>query len=306
MSEIIISAFYKFVSLPDYEQMRAPLGEFCRAQGVKGTILLAAEGINGTLAGSRKGIDQVFAYLREDMRLADLETKESSADFLPFTRMKVRLKKEIVTLREAVDPTETVGTYIAPQAWNELIRDPEVLLIDMRNDFEVQIGSFEGAVNPETASFSEIVAYTREKLDPEKHKKVAMFCTGGIRCEKATSFFLKEGFENVYHLQGGILNYLANVPKTQTKWHGELFVFDERVTVDHDLQPGSYQLCRACWHPLNSADLAAPTYEEGVSCPYCIDELTDERKARFRERQKQVKLAKARGELHIGRMKYEV
>lgn len=301
MSEFIIAAFYKFVSLPDYEQMRAPLGAFCRAHGVKGTILLAAEGINGTIAGSRAGIDKVFVYLRDDVRLANLEAKESSADFIPFNRMKVRLKNEIVTLREDVDPTDEVGTYVAPQAWNDLISDPDVLLIDMRNDFEVQIGSFDGATNPETDSFSEIVEYARAKLDPAKHKKVAMFCTGGIRCEKATSFFLKEGFENVYHLQGGILNYLAKVPQEETKWHGELFVFDERVTVDHDLQPGSYQLCRACWHPLSSAELDSPVYEEGVSCPHCVADLTEERKASLRERQKQVKLAEERGEKHIGR-----
>lgn len=301
MSEFIIAAFYKFVSLPDYEQMRAPLGAYCRAHGVKGTILLATEGINGTIAGSRTGIDKVFAYLREDVRLTDVVAKESSADFIPFHRMKVKLKKEIVTLREDVDPTDEVGTYVAPDDWNDLISDPDVLLIDMRNDFEVQIGSFEGAINPETESFSEIVEYAREKLDPEKQKKVAMFCTGGIRCEKATSFFLKEGFENVYHLQGGILNYLEKVPQTATKWHGELFVFDERVTVDHDLQPGSYQLCRACWHPLSSAEIQSRHYEEGVSCPHCFAELTDEKKARLRERQKQVKLAEERGELHIGR-----
>lgn len=191
MNEIIIAAFYKFIPLPDYELMRAPLGAFCRAHEVKGTILLAAEGINGTIAGSRMGIDTVLAYLREDVRLSDLLAKESSAEFLPFHRMKVKLKKEIVTLREDVDPTDEVGTYVPPQAWNELISDPELLLIDMRNDFEVQIGSFDGAVNPETSSFSEIVDYAREKLDPAKHKKVAMFCTGGIRCEKATSFFFK-------------------------------------------------------------------------------------------------------------------
>ncbi len=301
MEKIIIAAFYKFVPLPDYEQIRAPLGAYCRAHGVMGTILLASEGINGTVAGYRTGIDKLFAYLREDVRLADLEVKESSADFIPFNRMKVRLKKEIVTLREEVDPTSTVGTYVSPEAWNDLISDPDVLLIDMRNDFEVQIGSFEGAVNPETASFSEIVDYARDQLDPAEHKKVAMFCTGGIRCEKATSFFLKEGFENVYHLQGGILNYLAKVPEKETKWHGELFVFDERVTVDHALQPGSYVLCRACWHPLTATDVAADTYEEGVSCPHCIDNLTEERKARFRERQKQIRLAKERGERHIGR-----
>ena len=302
MSEFVIATFYKFVSLPDCEEMREPLAAYCRAHEVKGTILLATEGINATIAGSRKAIDAVLTRLRSEERLSDLLVKESFADFQPFLRMKVRIKPEIVTLRQAVDPNEKVGEYVSPQEWNDLISDPEVLLIDTRNDFEVEVGSFEGAVNPHTDSFSQFADYVAEQLDPSKHKKIAMFCTGGIRCEKATSYLLDKGFDNVFHLQGGILNYLAQVPQAETKWHGECFVFDNRVTVDHDLNPGNYVLCHSCWTVLSSADLTSPLYEAGVACPHCHTQHSPERLAGLRERQKQIELAKERGDTHLGRI----
>ena len=295
-----VATFYKFVPLPDYEAMREPLAAFCRAHGAKGSILLASEGINATIAAPREGIDAIIGRLRSDERLTDMLVKESSAEFQPFLRMKVRLKKEIVTLRQDVDPTNLVGNYVQPAEWNDLISDPEVFLIDTRNDFEVQVGSFEGAVNPNTTSFSQFADYVRDNLDPERHKKIAMFCTGGIRCEKATSYLLKNGFDDVYHLEGGILNYLEKVPESETKWHGECFVFDNRVTLDHNLEPGSYILCHSCWQPLTSADIDSPLYDPGVACPHCDGELSDERRASLRERQKQIALAKARGEQHLG------
>lgn len=301
MTSFVIATFYKFVSLPDHAEIREPLAAFCRAHDVKGSILLAEEGINATVAGPRQGIDAVLNRLRSDSRLSDLLVKESYADFQPFLRMKVRLKKEIVTLRQDVTPTKLVGEYVPPAKWNTLISDPDVILIDTRNDFEVQIGSFEGAINPKTDSFSEFADYVADKLDPARDKKVAMFCTGGIRCEKATSYLLKNGFENVYHLQGGILNYLAQVPEEETMWHGECFVFDNRVTVDHQLNPGSFLLCHNCWQVIAPDDLDSPKYEPGVSCPHCDDGMTDERRASLRERQKQMRLAKARGEKHLGR-----
>ena len=305
MDSVVIVTFYKFVELADYQEMQQPLGRFCRAWQTKGTILLAHEGINATIAGTRAGIDAVLAHLRSDPRLADLTTKESYAEKMPFVRMKVRLKKEIVTLRQDVDPRAVVGEYVKPHDWNKLISDPDVKLIDTRNDFEVQIGTFEGAINPNTASFTQFVDYVRDNLDPARDKKVAMFCTGGIRCEKATSYLIQQGFEGVYHLEGGILKYLEEVPQVNSMWQGECFVFDNRVTVDHDLKPGNYELCHGCWHPLDSADIASPQYEPGVCCPYCIEGLTDKQLTNRRERVKQIELAKARGETHLGRISVE-
>ncbi|HEY9737683.1 MAG TPA: rhodanese-related sulfurtransferase, partial [Trichocoleus sp.] len=225
---LVVATFYKFVKLADYQEMKEPLLQVCQAAGIKGTILLALEGINGTLAGTRGGIDTVLAELRRDARLADLETKESTAQHPLFERMKVKLKREIVTLGTAADPTERVGTYVPPQDWNQVIADPEVLVLDTRNDYEVQIGTFKGAVNPKTEAFREFPEYVQQHLDPRQHKKVAMFCTGGIRCEKATAYLLNQGFEQVYHLQGGILKYLEEVPEAESLWQGECFVFDER------------------------------------------------------------------------------
>lgn len=302
MSQFVINALYKFVYLPDFEAMQRPLQDVCDQHEVKGTLLLAEEGINGTIAGTREGVDAVFAHLRADPRLADLTGKESYHKGIPFYRMKVRLKNEIVTLGlPEVDPTELVGTYVDPQAWNELISDPDVLLIDTRNDFEVEIGTFEGAQNPHTAAFRDFPTFTQKYLDANKHKKIAMFCTGGIRCEKATSYLLGMGFPEVYHLKGGILQYLEDVPEEQSMWHGECFVFDNRVTVDHQLQQGSYSVCRGCQHPLSPEDQQSPHYEQGVQCPYCYQESDPGRKNRFRERQKQIQLAEERGEIHIGR-----
>jgi UPF0176 protein len=253
----------------------------CEAQGIRGTILLAAEGINGTIAGSREAIDSVLTFLRSDPRLVDLEQKESYADSAPFDRMKVRLKKEIVTLGlPEIDPSDRVGTYVSPQEWNELISDPEVTIIDTRNEYEVSIGTFRGAKNPKTASFRQFPDYVRNHLDPNKQRKVALFCTGGIRCEKATSFMIAQGFQEVYHLKGGILKYLEEVPAEESLWQGECFVFDQRVAVRDGLAIGTHEMCPSCGHPISEADKTSPHYQEGISCPYCFDSLTQEKRVR--------------------------
>jgi UPF0176 protein len=298
---VVVAALYKFVTLVDFHAMREPLLDACLNAGVRGTILLAREGINGTLAGGREGIDQVLTYLRNDPRLADLEHKESQDDCMPFYRMKVKLKKEIVTMGVAgVNPNVRVGSYVKPQDWNELVQDPAVLLIDTRNDYESDIGSFRGAIVPHTKNFREFPGFVREKLDPTIHKKVAMFCTGGIRCEKASAFMLNAGFDEVYHLQGGILKYLEEVPPEESVWEGECFVFDNRVSVDHQLEKGQYDQCYGCRHPITEDDKRSDQYELGVCCPQCFDQQTADQKRRFRERQKQVELAAQRGEPHIG------
>lgn len=301
MDKVIVAALYKFVALEDFHQLREPLLDRCIAAGTRGTLLLAHEGINGTIAGSREALDEVLAYLRSDPRLADLEHKESADDHMPFYRMKVKVKKEIVTMGvPGIDPNQRVGTYVRPRDWNELVNDPEVLLIDTRNDYEYGIGTFRGALDPRTTSFREFPAYVRATLDPRKHKKVAMFCTGGIRCEKASAFMLKEGFEEVYHLQGGILKYLEEVPEQDSTWEGECFVFDNRVAVNHRLEKGQYDQCYGCRHPITEQDKLSDKYQKGVCCPRCYDTLSDEQKARFRERQKQVELARQRGQAHVG------
>ena len=301
MSQIVVAALYKFVTLEDYIAMREPLLDCCVTAGVKGTLLLAEEGINGTIAGTREGIDAVMTYLRNDARLADLEHKESFDDHMPFYRMKVKLKKEIVTMGvDGIDPNQTVGTYVKPEDWNALIDDPEVLLIDTRNDYEYGIGSFRGAVDPHTTTFREFPGWVRENLDPAKQKKVAMFCTGGIRCEKASAFMLKEGFEEVYHLQGGVLKYLEEVPEAESAWEGECFVFDNRVAVNQQLEKGQYDQCYGCRHPITEDDKRSPHYVKGVCCPRCFDSLSEDQMARFSERQKQIELAKQRGEVHVG------
>ena len=267
----IVVAFYKFVKLPDCASLQAPLLEACSRAGVCGTVLLAPEGINATLAGTEAGIQQVLTHLRTDSRLADLGLKWSTAPTRPFDRMKVKLKPEIVTFGQIVDPTKRVGTYVAPQGWNQLLEDPEVLVIDTRNAYEVAIGSFEGAINPETRSFRDFPSYVDTRLNPEQHRRIAMFCTGGIRCEKATAYLIEQGFEEVYHLQGGILKYLEEVPAAESRWRGECFVFDQRVALGPGLTQGSYDMCKACGYPISAADKAADAYEEGVSCPYCSD-----------------------------------
>lgn len=287
----VIAAFYKFTTLDDYRERRQPLLNLCQQHQIKGTILLAAEGINGTISGTRSAIDAIFAYLRTDPRFADLEYKESTATKAPFDRLKVRLKREIVTFGvPTIDPTNLVGTYVKPQDWNELITNPDVVVIDTRNRYEVEIGTFAGAIDPQTDSFTEFPEYVATHLDPQQHKQVALFCTGGIRCEKATSYLLSQGFENVYHLQGGILKYLEEVPAAQSQWEGECFVFDDRVAVTHGLEPGTHQLCWGCGNPVSPADLASPHYEPGICCPRCYTTITPTQRASRTERWKQLQL----------------
>jgi UPF0176 protein len=255
--------------------------------GVCGTVLLAAEGINGTIAGTEAGIAAVFEFLRSLPGLEGLGYRRSLAEAMPFPRMKVKVKQEIVTFGAAVDPTRAVGIYVSPQDWNALVDDPEVLVIDTRNEYEVAVGSFAGAVNPETVAFREFPAFVAEQLDPGKHTKVAMFCTGGIRCEKASSYLVSQGFGEVYHLEGGILNYLEQVPESESRWRGECFVFDERVTVLHGLEQGSYVDCKSCGYPLSEAERATSDYVVGLHCPYCVDRLTEDQRSRFQMRREQ-------------------
>jgi UPF0176 protein len=301
MSSIVVAALYKFVTLPDYVDLADPLLAFCKSHGVRGTLLLASEGINGTIAGTREGIDAVLNYLKSDPRMAGLEHKESHNEEIPFFRMKVKLKKEIVTMGiPGVDPLHLVGSYVEPQDWNALISDPEVVVLDTRNHYEYAIGTFAGAIDPNTETFREFPDYVKQNLDPSKHKKVAMFCTGGIRCEKSTSYVKSLGFDEVYHLKGGILKYLEDVPAQDSLWQGECFVFDNRVAVNHELARGHYDQCFGCRHPVDDADKASDKYIAGVACPHCYDRLTDDQKIRFAERQKQIALAKQRHEPHIG------
>jgi len=300
-SPLVVAALYKFTRLDDPSQLRGALAHVCCANGVKGTLLLAREGINGTIAGSRTGIDAVLAHIRALPGCADLEHKESLADEMPFHRMKVRLKREIVTMGvEDIDPNQIVGTYVEASEWNDLISDPDTVVIDTRNDYEYAIGTFQGAIDPHTSSFSEFPDWFRSKHNEFAGKKIAMFCTGGIRCEKSTAFAKQAGAEEVYHLKGGILKYLELVPPEESLWQGGCFVFDERVSVGHGLEPDGHVLCRACRMPLAPDDLASPLYEEGVSCHHCHDSRSEEDRARYRERHKQVKLAEQRGRKHVG------
>ncbi|MSP99256.1 MAG: rhodanese-related sulfurtransferase [Methylotenera sp.] len=303
--QYLTAAFYKFVSLPDYKVLQVPILEACLKHGIKGTLLLAEEGINGTIAGLPENIQVLLAFLREhplfENRFADLDHKESFATEHPFYRMKVKLKKEIVTLGvPSVSPTKQVGTYVKPEDWNALISDPDVVLIDTRNAYEVDIGTFKGAIDPKTSTFREFPEYVAANFDKTKHKKVAMFCTGGIRCEKASSYMMDQGFEEVFHLQGGILKYLETVPEAQSMWQGECFVFDQRVGVKHNLVVGEYDQCYACRHPLSPTEMQSTQYTTGISCPYCYDKISEDKRASLTERQKQVILAKKRGEKHIG------
>lgn len=301
MSKIVVCALYKFVTLDDYQKLKTPLLNFMLDQHIRGTLLLAHEGINGTVAGSRNAINALLAFLRNDSRLAELSYKESFVDEMPFLRTRVKLKKEIVTMGiEGIDPKRVVGTYVKPTDWNALISDPDVVLVDTRNDYEVQVGTFKNALNPDTESFREFPQYVKDNLDPQKNKKVAMFCTGGIRCEKSTAYLKEQGFEEVYHLEGGILKYLEEVPEEESLWQGECFVFDERVTVNHALEKGHYDQCNACRMPITEQDKLSEKYEHGISCPHCYDKSTPQQKARFREREKQMMLAHQRGEAHIG------
>jgi UPF0176 protein len=298
---ITIAALYKFTRFNDPAALKGPLAQLACAQGVKGSLLLAREGINGTIAGQRSGLDAVLAHIRTLPGCADLDWKESTAETMPFGKLKVRLKREIVTMHQPdVDPSAGVGRYVEPQDWNDLISAEDVVVIDTRNDYEVEIGTFQNAVDPQTASFGDFPAWWEQNKDRFHNKRVAMFCTGGIRCEKSTNYLLGQGVDEVYHLKGGILKYLEEVPAQDSLWQGECFVFDRRVSVGHGLKPGPYDLCHACRRPLAETDKTRPEYEPGVQCPRCVGEYTDADRARFRERQRQITLARARGEEHLG------
>jgi len=300
-ASVVVAALYRFAKLPDFESFREPLQNLMLEEGVKGTLLLASEGINGTIAGSRLGIDTVIEWLEKDPRFTGLEAKESYVASNPFYRTKVKLKKEIVTMGvEGIDPNDIVGTYVDPSDWNELISDPDVVLLDTRNDYEVEIGTFKNAVNPETETFREFPDYVSKTLNPKKQKKVAMFCTGGIRCEKSTAYLKQQGFEEVFHLKGGILNYLEQVPEKESMWQGECFVFDNRVTVNHKLEQGHYDQCHACRLPITEEDKQHINYQKGVSCHRCYGKHSDEQVKRYAAREHQMNLAKQRGGTHIG------
>jgi len=301
MARIVVAALYHFVSLDNYQELRQPLLRQMLKSNIKGTLLLAGEGINGTVAGSQSSIDLLLDWIRADQRLKDVRCKFSYNDEMPFYRSRVKLKKEIVTMGvEGIDPNRAVGTYVKPADWNALISDPEVTLVDTRNAYESAIGSFKHAIIPNTGSFREFPRYVADKLDSGKHRKVAMFCTGGIRCEKSTAYLKQQGFDEVYHLQGGILKYLEEVPESESLWRGECFVFDNRVSVNHALVKGNYDQCHACRLPITESDKLSDKYQQGVSCPACYDSKTDNQRKRFGEREKQVQLARLRGESHIG------
>ncbi|WP_291367229.1 rhodanese-related sulfurtransferase [Acetobacter sp. UBA5411] len=300
-----VVALYRFTPFEDCEAIRGLLAKLCCSLGIKGILLLAHEGINGTIAGSDEAMDKVLEHIRALPGCADLEIKESRAAELPFLRMKVRVKKEIVTMGvPGVDPRAIVGTYVDPAEWNDLILDPDTILIDTRNDYEVAVGTFQGAIDPQIATFREFPDWFRAKRDElaaqGRKPKVAMFCTGGIRCEKSTAFAKAEGVEDVFHLKGGILKYLETIPEDKSLWEGECFVFDQRVTVKHGLEQGKYSVCHACRRPVSDEDKASPLYEEGVSCPSCHDERTEAQRRRYADREQQTRLAARRGTHHLG------
>jgi UPF0176 protein len=305
-NEIVVAALYKFVSLPDFQELKLKLEEVCIQNGVLGTLLLASEGINGTVSASRLGMVALMNFLWADARFSNLEPKYSIAPEQAFTRMKVKLKREIVTMgKEGIDPNRLVGRYVKPSDWNELIQDPQTLIIDTRNSYEYAIGTFEGAIDPGTTTFREFPDWVEKNLkgiaEDHRPKKIAMFCTGGIRCEKSTAYLLEQGFDEVYHLEGGILKYLEEIPEDNSLWKGECFVFDQRVSLTHGLQVGKYDLCHACRMPITDEEKQSQKYIRGVGCPHCYDFLTDDQKMRFGERQKQIQLAQLRNEKHIGR-----
>jgi UPF0176 protein len=301
MANYIVAALYKFISLPDFRQLQEPLLSLCRTHDIKGTLLLAEEGINGTIAGSREGIDALIEFFQSDVRFHNMEYKESYGEKQPFFRIRIRLKKEIVTLGvPGVDPNKQVGTYVDPKDWNALLEDPEVLMLDTRNIYEVGVGTFKNAVNPHTTSFREFPQFVETNLDPSKNKKVAMFCTGGIRCEKASSYMLSQGFEEVYHLKGGILKYLETVPPEESLWQGECFVFDQRVSVSEGLKPGEFDQCHGCRHPISVQDKESEKYELGVCCPHCYDTIDARKRQRAASRHRQMVLARQRNQPHLG------
>ena len=296
---VVVAALYRFAKFPDYECFREPLLKIMLAEKVRGTLLLAAEGLNGTIAGERASIDAVLAWLAKDHRFTGIQAKESYVAENPFYRTKVKLKKEIVTMGvEDIDPTHIVGTYVDPKDWNALIEDPEVLLLDTRNQYEVEIGTFENAINPQTDSFREFPDYVKNNLDPKVHKKVAMFCTGGIRCEKSTAYLKQHGFEDVFHLKGGILKYLEEQPSYKESY--QTFHYDNRVTVNHKLEKGNYDQCHACRRPITEEDKVSEFYQKGVSCHHCYNKHSKEQVRRYAERERQMQLAALRSEAHIG------
>lgn len=300
-NHIVVATFYKFVSLDNLQDIKEQIMYCCNNCKVKGTILIAHEGINGTVAGSRESIDRIINYLDHDSRFAGIEHKESACESMPFYRMKVKIKKEIVTMGiPGIKPGERAGIRVRSEDWNHLVEDPEVLVIDTRNSYEHAIGTFKNAVSPDTSTFNEFPGFVDQKLMDYKNSKIAMFCTGGIRCEKATSYLLEQGFSNVYHLQGGILKYLEEVNPEESLWQGECFVFDNRVAVGENLETGKYEMCYGCRMPVSPDDKLSPMYEPGVSCPGCFEKLTDEKRSRLGERQKQVELAEKRKQQHIG------
>lgn len=299
--KITVTALYHFTKLPDYKELRDPLLKFLKSQNIKGTLLLAAEGINGTVAGTAKAIANLHVYLRSDARFEGMATKESFDDEMPFYRTKVKLKKEIVTMGvENIDPNDIVGTYVKPEDWNALIADPDVLVVDTRNDYEVGIGTFKNALNPQTDTFREFPEYVDKHLGNAKGKKVAMFCTGGIRCEKSTAYLKRQGFNDVYHLEGGILKYLEEVPQEESLWEGECFVFDSRVAVKHNLEKGQYDQCYACRMPITEDEKSSEHYIKGISCHHCHDKKTRAQTERYTQREKQIALSGKHGEVHIG------
>ncbi|MGN7294072.1 oxygen-dependent tRNA uridine(34) hydroxylase TrhO [Rhizobium sp. SAFR-030] len=296
-----VAALYHFARFERFDSVREPLQALCEENGVKGTLLLAREGINGTIAGTDDGIAAVLSYLRAQPEFAGLEHKESRASKMPFLRMKVRLKKEIVTMGvEDIDPKRIVGTYVEPTDWNALISDPDTIVIDTRNDYETAIGIFQGAVDPKTKTFREFPDWVKNNAGLHNKPKIAMYCTGGIRCEKATAFMKEQGFDEVYHLKGGILKYLEEVPEQESLWEGACFVFDERVSVTHGLKEGDHRLCHACREPITPEVRQSPKFEEGVSCPHCYDTRSEADRDRYRQRQLQIELARKRGERHLG------
>ncbi|MDR6817145.1 UPF0176 protein [Neorhizobium sp. 2083] len=297
----LVAALYHFARFDRYESFREPLQAFCDENGIKGTLLIAREGINGTVAGSDAAISGLLAYLRAQPEFTGLEHKESRASKMPFLRMKVRPKKEIVTMGvEDIDPNRIVGTYVDPKDWNALISDPETIVIDTRNDYETAIGIFKGAVDPQTKTFREFPDWVKNNPGLHNKPKIAMYCTGGIRCEKATAFMKEQGFDEVFHLKGGILKYLEEVPQEESLWEGACFVFDERVSVEHGLREGNHKLCHACRSPITAEEVTSPYYEEGVSCSTCYPTRTEEDRDRYRQRQFQIALARKRGVKHIG------
>lgn len=300
LEETVVCSLYRFVKLNNHEALREPLLKLLQKLQVKGSLLLAHEGLNGTIAGSREAINQVIVFLKKDGRFDGLQIKESKTNTSPFKRTKVKVKKEIVTMgRPDIDPQHYAGEYVKPEDWNDLISDPNVVVIDTRNEYEIAVGSFDGAVNPQTTTFREFPLFAKT-LNLHKSTKVAMYCTGGIRCEKSTAYLKSLGFDNVYHLEGGILKYLEETPEDNSLWKGECFVFDDRVTVNHQLHQGSYDQCHACRTPISQKDKQSPYFTEGISCHHCYKNLTEKRRKRLQERQKQVRLARQRGDSHIG------